>query len=311
MLRFRLLSAAVIIVAALIFVGLDASYAPLGCRGIWMLLVGLYLIFGSAIECVNMLHRSLPEHIPSIDVRLPALLGSGGIMLAGSVLVLWPLGGSSYPADCLLGPLGWPFAAMLIAIFASFVWYLPRYESGQDFFLRAILAGWVACYFGGCFSFAIALRMIGEARWGLFLLVGAIVVTKFADAGAYFSGRFLGRTKLCPAISPGKTLEGLLGGMLMASVAAWLYFAVVGGWLFGPAIEISMMACVVFGVALTLAGLSGDLLVSIFKRETGFKDSGNLLPGLGGLWDVTDSLLPAFVVAYLLVVAEIICGPGQ
>ena len=60
-----------------------------------------------------------------------------------------------------------------------------------------------------------------------------------------------------------------------------------------------------------MAGLLGDLLQSIFKREVHAKDSGRLLPGLGGLWDVTDSLLPAGTVAYLFVVADLIHGPGQ
>jgi phosphatidate cytidylyltransferase len=200
---------------------------------------------------------------------------------------------------------------MLIAIFAGFVWYLANYEAGDGYFLRAIMTGWVSCYFGGGFAFAIALRMVGKSPWGLYLLVGVILVTKFADAGAYFSGRFFGRTKLCPAISPGKTLEGLLGGMMIASLSGWIYFGIFGRWVFGEEIQASFPGMIILGVVLTLAGLTGDLLVSIFKRETGCKDSGNLLPGLGGLWDVSDSLLPAFIAAYLLVMAGCVIGPGQ
>lgn len=311
MLRFRLLSAAIVILTALVFVGLDSVYSPFGCQGLWLLPVGGYLILGSAIECVAMLRNTSVDSFPRMDLRWPALLGCCGVMAAGTVAVFWPLSGSPYPSDCLLGSLGWPLAAMLIAIFASFAWYLRVYEVGKGYLLRAILAGWVSCYFGGCFSFAIALRLIGDSGWGLFVLVGVIVVTKFADAGAYFSGRFLGKTKLCPQISPGKTLEGLLGGMLVAVLAAWVYFVQAGHWSYGEQIQADWLSALLLGVCLTLAGLVGDLLVSIFKRETGCKDSGNLLPGLGGLWDVSDSLLPAFVAAYLLLMAGCLSGPGQ
>ena len=307
MLRYRLLSATIIIVSALVFVALDVWIPLFDCTGVWMLPLGGYLIFGSAIECVWMTRAS------SIgSIAQPALLGCAGVMIAACVPVLWPLSGEPYPADCLLGHLGWPLAASAIALVASFVWMIPTYVPGSGIFFRAVLAGWVATYFGGCFAFAIALRLTGESLWGLYLLVGVIVVTKFSDAGAYFSGRAVGRRKLCVNVSPGKTVEGLLGGMLTAVIAAWIYFCVAAPLVFGAQyISASLLAVIALGVLLTLAGVAGDLLESIFKREMGCKDSGRLLPGLGGLWDVTDSLLPAAVVGYLVVVSQLIQGPGQ
>jgi phosphatidate cytidylyltransferase len=96
-------------------------------------------------------------------------------------------------------------------------------------------------------------------------------------------------------------------------VVSWLYFSVCAPIAFNwnDELVIHWLGVVGLGVLLTLAGLFGDLLESIFKREVQAKDSGKLLPGLGGLWDVTDSLLPAGAVAYLIVVADLIHGPGQ
>lgn len=272
-----------------------------------MVPLGIYLIFGSACECVWMVGRSRYG-----SIAWPALLGCGGVFTASCVPVFWRLSGEPYPDECLLGALGWPLAASAIALVGCFAWYLTSYQPGADFLIRAILSGWISVYFGICFAFAVALRLVGAPAWGLYLLVGIIVITKFSDAGAYFAGRACGRTKLCPNVSPGKTIEGLIGGMLTATVVSWIYFAVAGPWVFaGEQIETSVIGLCILAIALTTAGVIGDLLESVFKREMGCKDSGRLLPGLGGLWDVTDSLLPSSVVGYLAVVAEIIQGPGQ
>ncbi len=307
MLRHRLLSAFIIISLSLCFVGLDA-WLPLGGSGYWMAPLGVYLMYGSAMECTTLLRNS--SYGP---IEKPALIGCGGIIVAALVPVYWPLCGSAYPSNCLLGKLGWPMAAAVFALVGCFTWQLKNYQTGNRSFERAILSGWVSVYFGLSFAFWIAIRLAGTSAWGLYLMVGIIVITKFSDSGAYFTGRFLGRTKLCPAVSPGKTYEGLIGGMVVATVVSWLYFSVFAPIAFqgSEGLEMHWLGIVGLGVLLTLAGLFGDLLESIFKREVQAKDSGKLLPGLGGLWDVTDSLLPAGAVAYLIVVADLIHGPGQ
>jgi phosphatidate cytidylyltransferase len=325
-LRLRLISAAIIIGTSLTFVTLDAYWPVPDCDGLWMLCLGVFLIFGSAVECVQMMQPAsdasaesdaVPEEEPNqqlhriTGIRAPALLGVAGIMVASAIPLLWPaLQNEEYPSDCLLGELGWPLAAILIAQFMCLVWYFPSYQHNSRVFARAITASWVSTYFGGGFAFAVALRRTGDPHWGLYLVVGIILITKFADAGAYFTGRAIGRTKLCPHISPGKTIEGLIGGAITATLAGWIYFSVVGVRLF-PSLSVSLFGVVVLGSMLTLAGIIGDLVESIFKREMGVKDSGHWLPGLGGLWDVTDSLLPGFLAGYLVVMAELIKGPGQ
>jgi len=265
-------------------------------------LLGAILVLGSAIECARM---AAANAMPG--VFLPAVIGSTGVVGAALVPLFWPLSGTPYPDDCMLGGLGWPLAASSISLLGCFVWQMPRYQVGTGQLQQAIIAGWIAVYFGTCFSFAVALRRIEPGDWGLYLIVGVIVVTKFADAGAYFTGRAIGRTKLCPTVSPGKTVEGLLGGAVVASLAAWIYFSIVGKTAFEElTVNVSPFGVILLGVLLTIAGVLGDLLESVFKREMGCKDSGRVLPGLGGLWDVTDSLLPAFVLAYLVMMAELI-----
>lgn len=269
--------------------------------------LGMLLMYGSAIECVTMV-----RHSELGSITRPALIGCAGIMIAACVPLYWPLFGEPYPEDCLLGKLGWPLAAAVLAQIGCFAWFIPSYQPDSKILMRAILAGWVSVYFGVCFAFAVALRLTGSPGWGLYLLVGIILITKFSDSGAFFVGKSLGKNKLCPTVSPGKTIEGLVGGMATAIVAGAIYFYVCAPMVF-PAEELNISFWGVFllGVLLTIAGVLGDLLESIFKRETGCKDSGKLLPGLGGMWDVTDSLLPAMVVGYLVVVADLIQGPGQ
>ncbi len=133
-----------------------------------------------------------------------------------------------------------------------------------------------------------------QGGWVLFFVM---LLVWCADSGAYFVGRTLGKHKMLPAVSPNKTLEGLTGGLLLATaVAAGVACQVVPTWSErGVIIACSMLA--------VLASVLGDLAESLFKRQAGIKDSGTLLPGHGGILDRIDSLtaaLPVFVVSYLL-----------
>jgi len=124
------------------------------------------------------------------------------------------------------------------------------------------------------------------------LLLGAVWI---ADTAAYFAGRRFGSRKLAPRISPGKTIEGLVG----AYVAVLVYVVVVLR-LFQPDAELAgYLALVVFGFILTSLSVEGDLFESWFKRQAGAKDSGDLLPGHGGLLDRIDSVTATMPFAVL------------
>jgi phosphatidate cytidylyltransferase len=123
----------------------------------------------------------------------------------------------------------------------------------------------------------------GMAR-GPELVLWLVLLVIAADIGAYTAGRTLGRRKLAPRVSPGKTWEGALGGLVLVALVAWAGAARFG---FAPA------AAVAFGAAVGIFSIIGDLTESMFKRAAGLKDSGTLLPGHGGLLDRIDSVTAA------------------
>jgi phosphatidate cytidylyltransferase len=142
-------------------------------------------------------------------------------------------------------------------------------------------------YVGLTLSYLVLIRLMPE---GEFLLIFLLLITWAADTGAYYVGTLYGRRLLAPSISPKKTFEGLVGGIIGATIIAF-----IARWTFMA--EFSPLETVVLALFLTVAGLWGDLVESAIKRSVGVKDSGGLLPGHGGMLDRLDSLLfsaPAF-----------------
>jgi phosphatidate cytidylyltransferase len=138
--------------------------------------------------------------------------------------------------------------------------------------------------------------MTQDFYFGAQLLMYVFLLVWAADSGAYFVGRQFGKHKLAPNVSPGKTIEGLIGGLLSAAVVSYFasqYFI----------IESDKLAIFFVGSILTtLVSALGDLTESVFKREAGLKDSSNLLPGHGGILDRIDSLtaaVPVFALIYI------------
>ena len=145
----------------------------------------------------------------------------------------------------------------------------------------------------------LAIRSINYAEQPLnggFVVLFVLLLVWAADVGAYFAGVRYGRNKLMPAVSPGKTLEGLVGGLALAGVVMMVLFH----WLRIPAEQFH--GYYITGLFTVVASVFGDLNESMFKRCAGIKDSGNLLPGHGGILDRIDSLtaaLPVFTLCYL------------
>jgi phosphatidate cytidylyltransferase len=141
-------------------------------------------------------------------------------------------------------------------------------------------------------------------NWGGSFLLLPLLVIWATDSGAYFSGKFFGRKKLAPLLSPGKTWVGFYGGCLSGlltglGVSSFLSFA------------LTPLQGIIIGGLLSLSGQLGDLAESLLKRESGIKDSGNLIPGHGGLLDRLDSLLFAIPVYYLLLIWISTTLPGK
>ncbi|MBL9134762.1 MAG: phosphatidate cytidylyltransferase [Verrucomicrobiales bacterium] len=122
---------------------------------------------------------------------------------------------------------------------------------------------------------------------GRYYILYFILVTKLSDVGAYVTGSLIGRHKMIPRISPGKTWEGFGGAIAFSTLASVLFAKGLGHHLAG----MNTLHAVILGVLLSASAVIGDLIESLFKREAGVKDSGKLLPGIGGILDLLDSLL--------------------
>ncbi len=166
--------------------------------------------------------------------------------------------------------------------------------------LRAGQGGWpvAALLLFGCWLALYELRLVSPVA-----LLGAMAIIWVADIGAYFVGRAVGRRKLAPRISPGKSWEGAIGGALLVVVVAWMAAAAPAMAESLPAVLVGRLGPWVAGVVLVgFAALSvvGDLHESLLKRQAGVKDSGRSLPGHGGVLDRVDALIPTMPLAALL-----------
>ena len=143
---------------------------------------------------------------------------------------------------------------------------------------------------------------------GTALVMFPIGVTWGTDIGAYAFGRMFGKRKLMPSVSPGKTVAGAVGGLVASVASCWFYVTVFLKPL--GQLTLSPLGMVLFALAISVAGQTGDLAESLLKREAGVKDSSTLLPGHGGILDRFDSLLFALPVAFLLLGHLLIPAPG-
>lgn len=143
---------------------------------------------------------------------------------------------------------------------------------------------------------------------GIYMAFFIALVVKMGDVGAYGFGMTLGKHKMFPRISPNKSWEGLLGGFLVSILACYLGIAIARHWsIGGPLALLNGQHAIALGILLNSVGVLGDLVESMFKRVAKIKDSAGLLPGLGGILDMFDSLMFAPPVLYYYL--KIVIGP--
>lgn len=233
--------------------------------GRWAVLAVIVLLVARAAQ---ELARAL-EPLP-----FPAALGSGAL----PVLLSIPYG----------------LTGALAGVFLNLPWSLFWLSAKPDYrTLRALLALLlIGLWVGAPLAH---LGLMWDVTGGRYLIIVAVVGPWISDAGAYFAGRLFGRHPLFPALSPKKTIEGAVGGLLLTAAAVG-YFT----YLF---LDLSPLAAVLAGAAVSVLSQAGDLFESVLKRILDLKDLGRALPGHGGLLDRIDSLLftaPAVYYFYIL-----------
>jgi phosphatidate cytidylyltransferase len=191
-------------------------------------------------------------------------------------------------------PVSYDVAALMLVLQGAFALAYRHPLDGHETLWRIFATVFGVLYSVVCFGFIIRFIHFGaEPLQGRYLMLYLILVTKFTDMGAYIVGSLFGKHKMIPHISPAKSWEGFAGAFLGGFLAAALMLYLVPVEL-APLTWFTGMACV---PVLTLIAVSGDLAESVIKRCTAIKDSGHALPGIGGILDLTDSLLftaPAF-----------------
>jgi len=229
--------------------------------------------------------RELSRMAAQSDVRLLPVTGVACTLALASA----PLWGPLVVADSHMMTL--LLTGMGLGLLAIFIEQMARARI-EDALRRVACTVFAVAYLGIGGAVLLNLRLAYE---GVGLLLMALAAAKGTDMGAYFTGKAVGRHKLIPWLSPGKTWEGLIGGM-----AAGAGLSLLVRWVCGVEV-LCVWQTAVFGLVVGLFGQVGDLCESLLKRSAKVKDSGSVLPEFGGVLDILDSPLIAAPVAQLLV----------
>lgn len=184
--------------------------------------------------------------------------------------------------------------AIAFGVLIAFFGEMLRFKLPGGHIIDLSGAVFAIVYIGLLGSFLVLLRI----AYGIMAVFSMVLITKMCDVGAYTVGRLIGRHKMAPSLSPGKTIEGGIGGMCFAVLASWFSVSVLFPIATGAPSQTTWFGIVVYGLTVGIAGALGDLAESLIKRDVMRKDSGVNVPGFGGFLDVFDSLLVAAPVAF-------------
>jgi phosphatidate cytidylyltransferase len=288
MLRTRLIVGTILAALALAMILVDELFAP------WfpflIATVGL-LTFLATLELVALL--------PSV-YRPNRAVALGGVWLI--VLSAWApifLAHSQQPTTRFAtDPTWWVLSAVAVSVITAFLYEMATFREPGLSVPRLALTVFTFAYLGVLPAYLAMIRTsrafssAEDIRRATYAIALAVFVPKVCDIGAYFTGRFLGRHKMAPVLSPKKTWEGAAGGLVAAVVLTIVlnqYGAVIAG---------GLLAEIAFGLTVGTAGMLGDLAESLIKRDCATKDASQTVPGFGGVLDVVDAILFAAPVVY-------------
>lgn len=202
-----------------------------------------------------------------------------------------------------------PVSGAVAALLAVLAVVLFARRTSEHPLAAAAITIFGVLYTGGTLAFAYGLRyhpFVVGASAGTALVAMPIWLAWSTDTGAYVFGRLLGTRKLMPSVSPGKTVAGAVGGLVLAMIMAWAYVQLI----LRPAAQLTMSpaGALAFGALMSVSAQVGDLVESLLKREAGVKDSSGIMPGHGGALDRLDSIFFVLPVAYVLL--PLFVGPA-
>ena len=294
MLSRRLFSAAIIVSVMIFLTWLDFYLGKteiLGRPG--LVIAGLMILVSTlaAGELVNMWRTESLELKTSVGAFCASIMSSFAVV---------PLA-VTFPVDCPIGNFGWPMLGFAMAIGTAFLFEMKFSQLDRAAVERLAFYVLGLGYILLLVGFLAAHRLLERDNLlGIFSIVSLIVTVKLSDAVAYFVGKAFGTKKLAPRLSPGKTIQGGAGAILGGIVGALFMVYVIAPFLYQIEIDKSVGWVLVYGVALTIAGMFGDLAESFLKRTADCKDSSSWFPGLGGVLDVIDSLIAAAPVSFVM-----------
>jgi len=268
-------------------IGVPAILAVIWAGGAWFSVVLGILLFIAALEFYAAV-ASPPTNATLVEnplaaispVRLPRLLNQRPLGLMGAAFTALLVAAAHHGGD-------WWAGALALAAVLPLLWLILRGDGERA------LPDWLhsvggVLYIGWLGSHLVLLRQLDNGQDWVYL---AVFATFANDTSAYFVGRAIGRTKLVPRISPGKTVEGSLGAILFAALGLVLL-----NWALG--LRVDVWPLIPLAVLVPVAAQLGDLAESLIKRGAGVKDAGVLVPGHGGVLDRLDSVLFVVPVVY-------------
>ncbi|MDQ6973519.1 MAG: phosphatidate cytidylyltransferase [Mariprofundaceae bacterium] len=251
-LMLRVITAVVLLVGAVLWL----FYVP----AFWFDVILSAVAIAATVELLRMIK------MPKSNQFLMVCLLMWGILIVNHAQGLWL-------------PLAW--MTLLLGWFVLLALHVNTDDLAESF-QKMLYAQWMMAWL---IMFVMALMALHTHEHGVAFIAGACVGVWLSDIAAYFTGKAWGKNKLCPAISPGKTWQGLAGGVfagLLGASYVWMTWA-----------DMAWFWAIPLAILLVVTGVLGDLAESALKRVVGVKDSGTMLPGHGGLLDRMDALLPS------------------
>lgn len=291
MLRYRLLLGPVLLAVVFALAWLDQWIDGIPATGFWRTLFrgretpppGIVMFF-SCVAVSIVAARELVDILKDKGINASKRITTAAAVAGLLTSALVPSEADGTTALALVSTV----AVLVLLVSLAFS---TRHKSTQGVVAAAGGTLLAFVYLGLMFGFLLAIRR----EHSVWVVLWVLVVAKSCDIGAYFTGKSIGRHKLILWLSPGKTWEGLAGGMAVAALVG-----VAGLWVLRQTGERvpELWTGAVAGLIFAVVGQTGDLIASLFKRDAGIKDSGKVLPGFGGVLDVLDSPLLVAPVAF-------------